>query len=70
MNQNYGTPIPPLEEAPLEPKKSRNWLIIIIVVLVVLCCCCAVLGGATYWLYCNGDQLFGISALLISLPPV
>ncbi len=46
MNQNYGTPIPPLEEAPPQPKKGPNWLIIVIVVLVVLCCCCAVLGAS------------------------
>lgn len=70
MNQSYGTPIPPLEEVPPQPAKSRSWLIIIIVVLVVLCCCCAVLGGATYWLYYNGDKLFGISSLLIPLPAI
>jgi len=70
MNQNYGTPIPPLEEAPPQPKKGPNWLIIIIVVLVVMCCCCAVVGGAGYWLYYNGDQLMGISSSLLSSPAV
>jgi len=67
MNQDYGTPIPPLEELPAQPKKKNTWLIIVIVVLVVLCCCCAVLGGAGYWLYYNGDEMFGISSLLLPL---
>jgi hypothetical protein len=68
MYQNYGTPIPPLEEAPLEPKKKNTWLIIAIVVLVVICCCFAIVGGAGYWLYYNGDALMGISSLFQSLP--
>jgi hypothetical protein len=70
MNQDYGTPIPPLEEFPQQPKKKNTWLIIVIVVLVVLCCCCAVLGGAGYWLYYNGDEMLGISSLLQSLPVI
>jgi flagellar basal body-associated protein FliL len=70
MNQNYGTPIPPLEEVPSQPQKKNTWLIIVIVVIVVLCCCVAVVVGAGYWLYYNGDKLFGISSLLQSLPAV
>ena len=70
MYQNYGTPIPPLEEAPLEPKKKNTWLIIAIVVLVVLCCCIAVVFGGGIILYNNGDKWLGISNILLSTPVV
>jgi hypothetical protein len=60
MTDNLGTPpVSPVEEKP----KSNTGLIIAIVVIVVLCCCCAVAGGGWY-LWNNGDQLFGSSALL------
>jgi len=66
MNQDYGTPIPPIEEYPAQPEKKRNTtLIIIIVALVVLCCCCVLIslfGGL--WLWNNGDQFIeGVNAL-------
>jgi hypothetical protein len=48
---------------PEEPKKSRTGIIIAIV-LVVLCCCCLIGGGLGYYLWTNGDQLFGTGALL------
>ena len=50
--QEYGTPIPPIEE----PKSSGSkiWLIIV-VVLVVLCCCCV--GFAALMYYVVGDML-------------
>lgn len=53
------TPIPPAAE-PVQPKKSRAWLIILIVVLV-LCCLCV---GGTALLWNFGDQilqLLGVS---------
>jgi flagellar basal body-associated protein FliL len=55
------TPIPPAAE-PVQPKKSRTWLIILIVVLV-LCCLCAGVGGTAWWLWKNGDQLFNLGLL-------
>lgn len=59
MEQDFGTPIPPIEELPPQPEKKRNTtLIVVVVILVVLCCCCmiaAALSGA--WLWNNGDQL-------------
>jgi len=70
MNQNYGTPIPPLEEIPSQPKKKNTWLIILIVILVVVCCCCAIFGGGMYWLYNNGDKLLedmDLSSLWLAL---
>lgn len=71
MDQNFGTPIPPVEEYLPEPKKKSNLvLIIVIVLLLVLCCCCMIMGGAFYWLWYNGDELFGIASLLSALPPV
>ena len=40
---------------------NRNTIIIVVVVVVLLCCCCiAAVGG--YYLYVNGDQLFGAGA--------
>jgi hypothetical protein len=59
MDQDFGTPIPPIEDLPPQPaKRSNTTLIIIIVVLVVLCCCCVVFGGGGgWWLWNNGDQL-------------
>jgi len=55
MAEEFGPPVPPLEEAPA--KKSNTTLIIVIVVLVVLCCCCVVFGSSLSWLWFNGDQL-------------
>jgi len=65
MDQDLGTPIPPLEEPYNPPEKKRNMtVIILVVVLVLLCCCCALIGVAgSVWLWNNGDSLFGISAL-------
>jgi len=54
------------------PAKSNTRTIIIIVVVVLLLCCCCSLAGLGYFLYQNGDQIFGnmISALPPSLPAV
>ena len=43
---------------PQEPKKSNTPIIIAVIVVVVLCLCCVVLGGG-YYLYQNGDKIFG-----------
>ena len=40
---------------------NRNTIIIIVVVVVLLCCCCLA-AGAGYYLYANGDALFGATA--------
>jgi hypothetical protein len=55
------SPIPPAGE-PVQPKKSRTWLVILIVVLV-LCCLCLVVGGGGWWLWNNGDRLLDLSLL-------
>ena len=60
MSNVTGTPAP----APQE-RKSRSWLVIVIVLMV--CCLAAACAGAIYWLYTNGDSLFGVSALLRGL---
>lgn len=57
------TPTPPAAE-PGQPKSSRTWLVVLIIV-VVICCLCAAAIGAGYWLWNNGDTLFGLSRLLI-----
>jgi DNA-binding transcriptional regulator of glucitol operon len=46
---------------PVEPKKNRTGIIIAVVV-IVLCCCCLVGGGLGYWLWQNGDNIFGTGA--------
>jgi hypothetical protein len=40
---------------------NRNTIIIVVVVVVLLCCCCIAVG-AGYYLYQNGDTLFGGTA--------
>jgi hypothetical protein len=49
------TPVTPMPE---EPKKNNTGIIIAVVVVVLLCCCCIGAIGL-YWLWNNGDQLFG-----------
>lgn len=69
MSYEYGTtPISPYD-APMEepPKNKPTVLIIIIVIVVVLCCCCLVAIGAGYWLWENGDELFGLTNQLFPL---
>lgn len=51
------------EPLPAEPKKSRTGLIIGVVV-AILCCCCLIGSGLGYYLYQNGDLMFGTGALL------
>jgi CDP-diglyceride synthetase len=46
-----------------EPKKSRTGLIIG-VVIAILCCCCLIGSGLGYYLYQNGDQIFGTGVLV------
>jgi hypothetical protein len=58
MNQGMSSPMPE------QPKKSNSGLIIAVVVIVLLCLCCILAGGA-YYLYQNGDQLFGTGALIL-----
>lgn len=57
MSDDFGTPIPSIEE----PKRNNTIAIIITVVaLIFLCCCCAIIGTIWYlWTY--GDQIFGFA---------
>jgi hypothetical protein len=57
MSDDFGTPITPLEE----PKKKNNTMLIIAIVVIVLLCCCCAAGGAIWYLYQNGDQIFGLT---------
>lgn len=58
MDQNFGTPIPPIEEPYAQPAKKKNSTLLIVIVLVVLLCCCCVLftGLAGWWMWTYGDQ--------------
>ena len=49
-----------------EPKKNNTVLIIAIIAVVVLCCCCVV-GGAVWYLWTYGDQIFGLTQELTRL---
>lgn len=63
MAQDFGTPITP----PEEPRRTSNRnLIIAIIVIVVLCCCCAAIGAGWY-LWNNGDQIFGLTLQALPL---
>ncbi len=56
-------PAPAPAPLPEEPKKN-NTVLYIVIGVVVLCCCCV--GLATlYYLYQNGDQIFGTGSLLL-----
>jgi hypothetical protein len=61
MNPDMSSAPAPMPEA---PKKSNTPIIIAIVVVVVLCICCAIVGGG-YYLYQNGDKIFGTGMMLI-----
>ncbi len=50
-----------------EPKKTNTWLIVGIVVVVVVCCLCVFGGAAAWYLYTNGDRIFGLSAVPMML---
>jgi hypothetical protein len=60
MNQDMSSSPAPTPNA---PKKSNTPVIIAVIVVVVLCLCCAIIGGG-YYLYQNGDSLFGTGLLL------
>jgi len=49
-------------ESAQEKSGNSKVIIIIAIVLVVLCCCMAVLAGAGWWLWNNGDELFGLTS--------
>lgn len=59
MDTDYEAPLESLDE----PKKNNTLLVVILVVLLVLCCCCVAAGMAGWWLYNNGDELFGLTNL-------
>lgn len=61
MNQDMSATPSPM---PDQPKKNNTGLIVAIIVLVVLCLCCVALGGI-YYLYQNGDKIFGTGALML-----
>jgi len=61
MNPDMSPAPAPMPEA---PKKNNTPLIIAIIVVVVLCICC-VGGGGIYYLYQNGDKIFGTGLLLM-----
>jgi hypothetical protein len=53
MNNDFGTPVAPLNE----PPKRNNRTLIIVVVLLVLLCCCVGGAGLLYWLWEYGGDM-------------
>lgn len=53
------------DQMPVEPKKN-NTVMYIVIGVVVLCCCCTSLF-AIYYLYQNGDAIFGTGSMLARL---
>ena len=49
--------------------KSKLWLIVVLV-LILLCCLVVACGGAGYYLYQNGDEIFGLTNILPALMSV
>lgn len=49
-----------VEEAGEEKARDNKVWIIVAVVVVVLCCCCVIAGGAGWYLWNNGDEIFGL----------
>ena len=59
MAEDFGTPVAPPPEIPMDEPRAKNnntVLIIVIVVLVLLCCCCLVLAGVIWAAWTYGDQ--------------
>ena len=50
--EEYGTPIPPIEEP--KSQGSRIWIIVLVVILVICCCC---VGGTALVYFYLGDLI-------------
>ncbi len=58
MVEDYGTPVPPVDEyheAVPQKNNNKNIVLIIVAVLVVLCCCCV--GVASLFYFVLGDVI-------------
>lgn len=55
MAEEFGEPI-----AAADGGNKRMWIIIAVVV-VVLCCCCVAAGLGGWYLWENGDEIFGLA---------
>jgi hypothetical protein len=42
-------------------KKNKIWIVVAVVV-VILCCSCIILGYGGWWLWNNGDEIFGLAS--------
>jgi len=62
MTEDFGESITTGDEGhePVE-KKSKTWIIVAIVV-IILCCSCLILGYGGWWLWNNGDEIFGLAS--------
>ena len=52
------------EDEPVQEKKSNKIWIIVVVVVVILGCCCLIGAYGGWYLWNNGDEIFGLAARL------
>jgi hypothetical protein len=50
-----------------ETGRNNKVLIIVAIVIVVLCCCLTVIAVGAWWLWNNGDELFGLTAQMMNM---
>lgn len=54
MDDDFGTPIPPIEDN--ENYSRRVWMIVIFILLLI-CCCCLVISGIIWGLATYGPTI-------------
>ena len=60
---------PPMDATPPaggQNNRQRNIIIAVVVAVILLCCCCITLAVG-YYIYQNGDTLFGTQSRLLPL---
>lgn len=66
MDADYSESKQPESEGdePVEEKKNKTiWIVIAITIIVIFCCCLiGVYGG--WWLWNNGDRIFGLASVI------
>jgi len=63
MSEDFGTPIPSMEE----PKRNNTITIVIVVVALIFLCCCIATVSVVWYLWNYGDQIFGITYQALQL---
>jgi hypothetical protein len=66
MTEDFGESLTPDygEGQSVEEKKNNTLWIIIVIVVIVLCCFCLMIAYGGWWLWNNGDEIFGLASNL------